>query len=78
MSDDGGHRDNVYHLGNKDLVAIGDELRRMYDFYLHSKPSPRIERLMGLINDNGPPKPDGNPKPTGSRPEPEEEKAPPP
>src|SRR5271157_1800659 len=40
---------NVVRLGTETLFAIGEELRRMYDSDLHSKPSERLERLMALI-----------------------------
>ncbi len=42
-------RDNVVRLGTETLFAIGDELRRMYDADLRSKPSERLERLMRRI-----------------------------
>jgi hypothetical protein len=60
MSDDGGPSDNVVHLGTKELAAIGDELRRMYDFYLRSKPPERLERLLKSIGQNDPSGPDGD------------------
>ena len=41
--------DNVMRLGTETLFAIGEELRRMYDADLHSKPSERLERLIRLI-----------------------------
>jgi hypothetical protein len=41
--------DNVVRLGTETLCAIGEELRRMYDADLRSKPSERIERLVRLI-----------------------------
>jgi len=40
---------NVVRLGTETLFAIGEELRRMYDSDLRSKPSERLERLMALI-----------------------------
>jgi hypothetical protein len=55
MSDD--RQNNVVHLGTGDLAAIGKGLREMYDFYLQSKPSERIERLVAMIGQNGEPKP---------------------
>jgi hypothetical protein len=42
-------RNNVVRLGTETLCAIGEELRRMYDADLRSKPSERIERLVQLI-----------------------------
>jgi hypothetical protein len=49
LHDDDTKRDNVVRLGTETLFAIGDELRRMYDADLHSRPSERLERLMQLI-----------------------------
>jgi hypothetical protein len=49
LPDDDTKRDNVVRLGTETLFAIGDELRRMYDADLRSKPSARLERLMQLI-----------------------------
>jgi hypothetical protein len=49
LHDDDTKRDNVVRLGTETLFAIGDELRRMYDADLRSKPSERLERLMQLI-----------------------------
>jgi len=40
---------NVVRLGTETLFAIGEELRRVYDADLRSKPSERLERLMALI-----------------------------
>jgi hypothetical protein len=40
---------NLVRLGTETLFAIGEELRRMYDSDLRSKPSERLERLMALI-----------------------------
>jgi hypothetical protein len=40
---------NVVRLGTETLYAIADELRRMYDADLNSKPSERLERLLQLI-----------------------------
>jgi hypothetical protein len=42
-------RDNIVRLGTDTLYAIGEELRRMYDADLRSKPPDRIERLMRWI-----------------------------
>ena len=44
-----GPRRNVVRLGTETLFAIADELRRMYDADLRSKPSERLERLMRRI-----------------------------
>jgi hypothetical protein len=41
--------DNVVRLGTETLFAIGDELRRMYDADLRSKPSERLDRLIQCI-----------------------------
>jgi hypothetical protein len=49
LPDDDEQRDNVVRLGTETLFAIADELRRMYDTDLRSKPSQRLERLMQLI-----------------------------
>ena len=49
LPDDDKQRDNVVRLGTETLFAIADELRRMYDADLRSKPSQRLERLMALI-----------------------------
>jgi hypothetical protein len=49
LPDDDMKPDNVVRLGTETLFAIGDELRRMYDADLRSKPSERLGRLMQLI-----------------------------
>jgi hypothetical protein len=49
LHDDDTKGNNVVRLGTETLFAIGDELRRMYDADLRSKPSERLERLMQLI-----------------------------
>jgi hypothetical protein len=49
LPDDDKQRDNVVRLGTETLFAIADELRRMYDADVRSKPSQRLERLMQLI-----------------------------
>jgi hypothetical protein len=49
MPEDDTKRDNVVRLGTETLFAIGEELRRMYDADLRSKPSERIERLVRWI-----------------------------
>jgi hypothetical protein len=41
--------DNVVRLGTETLYAIGDELRRMYEADLNSKPSVELEKLMRQI-----------------------------
>jgi hypothetical protein len=47
--DDKMQSDNVVRLGNDTLFAIADELRRMYDADLRSKPSDKLEQLMRQI-----------------------------
>src|SRR5262245_6517231 len=42
-------RDNIVRLGTETLFAIGEELRRMYEADLRSKPSNELERLMRQI-----------------------------
>ena len=44
--DDTKHENNVVRLGTETLFAIADELRRMYDADLRTKPSERLEQLM--------------------------------
>jgi hypothetical protein len=41
--------DNIVRLGTETLFAIGEELRRMYEADLRSKPSDQLERLMQQI-----------------------------
>ena len=48
-SDGEAHADNVVRLGTETLFAIGEELRRMYDADLRSKPSERLDRLIRMI-----------------------------
>ena len=43
------HPDNVVSLGTESMVAIAEELRRMYAAYLREKPPERIARLMRQI-----------------------------
>jgi hypothetical protein len=43
------NEDNVVRLGTETLFAIGDELRRMYDADLRSKPSGKLEELLRRI-----------------------------
>ena len=40
---------NVVRLGTEALIAIAEELRRMYDADLRSRPSERLERLIRKI-----------------------------
>ena len=47
--DDKMQPDNVVRWGNDTLFAIADELRRMYDADLRSKPSDKLEQLMRQI-----------------------------
>ena len=49
VPDDKKQRDNVVRLGTETLFAIADELRRMYDADLRSKPSTELERLLRKI-----------------------------
>jgi len=48
-SDGAAQGDNVVRLGTETLFAIGEELRRMYDADLRSKPSERLDRLIRMI-----------------------------
>ena len=41
--------DNVVSLGTESMVAIAEELRRMYATYLREQPPERIARLMRQI-----------------------------
>ena len=43
------NKDNVVQLGTETLFAIGEELLRMYDADLHSKPSEKLEQLLRRI-----------------------------
>jgi len=47
--DDTKQKDNVVRLGTETLFAIGEELRRMYEADLRSKPSEELERLVRQI-----------------------------
>lgn len=49
LSDHKKNGDNVVRLGTETLFAIAEELRRMYDADLRSKPSDQLERLMHRI-----------------------------
>jgi hypothetical protein len=49
LRDDRKKGDNVVRLGTETLFAIAEELRRMYDADLRSKPSEQLERLMRRI-----------------------------
>jgi transcriptional regulator GlxA family with amidase domain len=40
---------NVVRLGTETLFAIAEQLRRMYDADLRTKPSKELERLMRRI-----------------------------
>jgi hypothetical protein len=40
---------NVVRLGTETLFAIAEQLRRMYDADLRTKPSEKLERLMQRI-----------------------------
>lgn len=46
LPDDTKNGDNVARLGTETLLAIAEELRRMYDADLRSRPSEQLERLM--------------------------------
>ena len=45
--DDAKH--NIVRLGTETLFAIAEQLRRMYDADLRTKPSEKLERLMRRI-----------------------------
>jgi hypothetical protein len=49
MPDDTEPPDNVVRLGTESMVAIAEELRKMYAAYLREKPPERIARLMRRI-----------------------------
>jgi hypothetical protein len=55
-SDDNKPKDNVVSLGTEALFAIADELRRMYDADLRSKPSAKLDQLMRRIERGEDPK----------------------
>jgi len=42
-------KQNVVRLGTETLFAIAEQLRRMYDADLRTKPSEKLERLMRRI-----------------------------
>jgi hypothetical protein len=42
-------KDKVVRLGTETLFAIAEQLRRMYDADLRTKPSEELERLMRRI-----------------------------
>ncbi|HEY7246600.1 MAG TPA: hypothetical protein VH678_22230 [Xanthobacteraceae bacterium] len=42
-------KSNIVRLGTETLFAIGEELRRMYDADLRSKPSGKLEQLLQRI-----------------------------
>jgi hypothetical protein len=43
------NKHNVVRLGTETLFAIADQLRRMYDADLRTKPSEELEQLMQRI-----------------------------
>jgi len=49
MPDDTQPPDNVVKLGTESMVAIAEELRRMYAAYTREEPPERIARLMRQI-----------------------------
>jgi hypothetical protein len=49
LPDDDAKQGNVVRLGTEALFAIGNELRRMYDADLRTKPSEQLDRLMRRI-----------------------------
>jgi hypothetical protein len=53
LPDDTRDGDNVVRLGTETLFAIAEELRRMYDADLRSRPSEQLERLMRRIERGG-------------------------
>jgi hypothetical protein len=48
-NDNNQKKNNVVRLGTETLFAIGEELRRMYDADLRSKPSEKLEQLIQRI-----------------------------
>jgi hypothetical protein len=46
---EGDTNDKVVRLGTETLFAIAEQLRRMYDADLRTKPSEKLERLMRRI-----------------------------
>jgi hypothetical protein len=66
--DDGKPTDNVVRLGTETLYAIGDELRRMYETDLRSKPSDELERLITQIERGEEIKPPPRPAKVGREP----------
>ena len=49
LPDDDDCKHNVVRLGTETLFAIAEQLRRMYDADLRTKPSEELERLMRRI-----------------------------
>ena len=49
LPDDDDTKHNVVRLGTETLFAIAEQLRRMYDADLRTKPSEELERLMRRI-----------------------------
>jgi hypothetical protein len=49
VPDDEEKKQNVVRLGTETLFAIAEQLRRMYDADLRTKPSEKLERLMRRI-----------------------------
>jgi len=49
VPDDEDKKQNVVRLGTETLFAIAEQLRRMYDADLRTKPSEKLERLMRRI-----------------------------
>jgi hypothetical protein len=49
LPDDEPDSSNVVRLGTETLYAIGEELRRMYDADLRSRPSEQLDRLLKHI-----------------------------
>ena len=47
--DDPQQDDNVVRLGTETLLAIAEELRKMYDADLRKKPSPKLQALLRRI-----------------------------
>ena len=60
LPDDDARPGNVVRLGTETLHAIGEELRRMYDADLRSKPSKQLERLVRWIEHGDKPSQSGS------------------
>ena len=52
VPEDQDKKQNVVRLGTETLFAIAEQLRRMYDADLRTKPSEKLERLMRRIEDH--------------------------